>query len=175
MSTVSVGSGESPRKSGWFVVNTRPRAENLAKTNLCRQGFNVLCPTIQFRRRRKNRWQAVIEPMFPGYLFVHLRFGLDDFSPIKSTIGCLGLVEFGSGPKPLPLDVVTPFLNMGDEPLEGKLSLASGEIVRFEEGPLVGLEAIFNESKGSKRVEVFLTLLGRQLPVSINQSNLSKV
>jgi len=79
----------------WYVVATRPRQESVARDHLTRQGYSVLLPEISLKKRRQSRWVVVIEPLFPGYLFVQLAFGQDDTAPIRSTRGCRDLVRFG--------------------------------------------------------------------------------
>lgn len=159
----------------WFAVTTHTRKENLARENLERQGFLVLSPTISLRKRRRGNWQAVIEPMFPGYLFVCLTAGEDDFSPIRSTVGCKGLVRFGLKPQPISPQVMLPILELGDTPIESELALSRGDRVRFEEGPLEGLEAIYVLPRGEDRVKVLLNILGRSNELVVKRKNLSKL
>ena len=65
----------------WYVIQTKPRQESVAIENLERQGYAAYCPKMAQakRRRQRQRWQKVIEPLFPRYLFVQLAMGIDDF------------------------------------------------------------------------------------------------
>ena len=82
--------------ASWYVVATKLRQETVALQNLKRQSYEVFLPQITLRKRRRGKWQEVIEPLFPGYLFVALEAGVDDAAPIRSTLGCVGLVRFGA-------------------------------------------------------------------------------
>ena len=72
----------------WYLIATKPRQEAVALLNLERQGYRVQLPKVELRKRRRGKWQEVIEPLFPGYLFVALATGVDDTAPIRSTVGC---------------------------------------------------------------------------------------
>ena len=65
-------------EGAWYLVATRPKQESIARDHLARQGYRVLLPEISLKKRRQNRWVAVVEPLFPGYLFVQITLGQDD-------------------------------------------------------------------------------------------------
>jgi len=159
----------------WYAVVTRPRQEKLARMNLERQGYRVLFPSVRQRKRQRGKWRMVVEPMFPGYLFVSLTIGEDDLSPIRSTVGCVGLVKFGPRPQPVPSKVMLPLIDFGASPVEVKMQLEPGDLVRFEQGPLEGIEAVYNLPRGGDRVEVLLNLLGRQSSIEAHLGNISKI
>jgi transcriptional antiterminator RfaH len=159
----------------WFVVRTRPRQESLAYKNLQQQGYQVLSPFVSLRKRRSGKWQKVLEPMFPGYLFIQLTLGKDDPSPIRSTKGCLGLVRFGELPQPIPPAVIRPLIKLKDLPAEAKLPLKLGGKVRFEGGPFESLDAIYKLPKGEDRAQVLLTIMGRENLVTVEMAQISSV
>ena len=71
----------------WLVVRTKVRQEQVARENLERQGFDLYLPTIRAARRRAGRWCAVVEPLFPGYLFVHADAQRQSLAPITPSSG----------------------------------------------------------------------------------------
>ncbi len=158
----------------WFVVQTLPRKESIARLNLERQGYKILLPILHHRKRSRGKWQDVLEPMFPGYLFIELTMGRDNMAPIRSTVGCKRIVKFGLDPQIVPAEVITPLLALGDEPVEIKKQLKSGDRIHFETGPLKGLDGIFNLVKGSERAEVLIGLLGRRTNVVADLNEISK-
>jgi len=154
--------------SQWYPVATKPRSEQLAAVHLRRQGFTVLAPTVTLRKRRRDGWQQVTEALFPGYLFVALILGSDDISPIRSTVGCRGLVRFGADHVPVPQPVMTPLLALGEQPLNAAKEFSTGDKVLIEQGPFAGVHGIFTAKKGSDRVQLLIELLGAQQSVVVD-------
>ena len=160
----------------WYVVQTKPRNESVAVENLERQGYTAYCPWITQRKRIRQRWKAVIEPLFPRYLFVRLREGVDDFAPIRSTIGVISLVRFAGQPATVPDQVIVHIQQQ-------ELTLASPEAqkpdwqpgTRLEvlDGPFAGLHGIFQKLQGEERVILLLELLGKQSRVAISTHQVS--
>ena len=61
------------------------------------------------RRQARPDARPRLESMFPRYLFVQLQSGLQDWAPIRSTRGAIGLVRRGEQPAVVP-DSVIDFL-----------------------------------------------------------------
>ena len=158
----------------WFVVAAKPRQELEAERQLKNQGFEVLLPQLALKKRRGGKWQSVVEPMFPGYLFVQLVVGRDDPAPIRSTIGCRGLVRFGQEYVPVPTTVITPLLGLGREPVTSEVGFKPGDVVRLEQGPFAGLTAVFHMQKGEDRARVLINLLGKAREIAVPLDDLSK-
>ena len=139
-----------------------------------RQGYETFLPQITLRKRRRGKWLELVEPLFPGYLFVALEAGVDDAAPIRSTLGCVGLVRFGGRQVPVPDGVIMALLTMGTSaPVEQEL-FKSGEQVRLESGPFAGLLAVFDLPKGEDRAQVLLELLGKARPLTVSVDDLSR-
>jgi transcriptional antiterminator RfaH len=154
----------------WFVVRTKVRQEHVARDNLERQGFDLYLPTIRAARRRAGRWCAVVEPLFPGYLFVHADAQRRSLAPIASTRGALGLVRFGGELSTVPdtvIDGITTLQPDREAPVEPAHLFNRGDKVSLVDGPFTGLEAIFEARSGKERVVVLLDLLGRPNRVAV--------
>ena len=161
-------------EGAWYVVATRPRQEAAARDHLARQGYRVLLPEISIKRRRQSRWVAVLEPLFPGYLFVQIAFGRDATAPIRSTRGCRDLVRFGEHHPPIPATVLEAFMGQAVSVTEGGPLFTVGETVRIEDGPFVGLMAVFDMPKGDDRAQVLLEMLGKLQQVVVDSDQLAK-
>jgi transcriptional antiterminator RfaH len=150
----------------WFAVHSKPRQENIAEQNLLRQGFDTYLPKIQVRRRRRDKWARVVEPLFPRYLFIRVDPGQHSLSPVRSTLGVAGLVRFGHQIKPVP-DAVIAFLRQAEDPQTHRQQAdewphQSGDQVQVLEGPFAGLEGVFQCASGEDRAILLVELLGRQ-------------
>jgi len=160
--------------TNWSVVFTKPRQERVARENLAHQAFKTYLPMLQQAKRRRGRWVDVIEPLFPRYLFVALDFGVQDISPIRSTLGVIDLVRFGLLPAIVP-DGIVESLMAAEDPasalhLTGAGRFHKGDRVTIAAGPFSGVEAIFEESTGKGRVSVLLDLLGRANRIEIDRN-----
>ena len=160
-------------KGNWYVVATQARRESTAQANLEKQRYRVFCPRICLKKRQRGKWQEVVEPLFPGYVFVELLLGRDDPAPIRSTIGCIGLIRSGSEPSIVPKIVMSGLLALGSKPKKLDSVFESGEKVRFEAGPFRGLHGVYQMANGRDRVKVLISLLGRDNLVLTSPDNLS--
>jgi len=163
----------SPTEHQWYAVATKPRQEETARLQLERQGYSVCLPLMGLKKRRRGKWCEVVEPTFPGYLFVALLLGKDDPAPIRSTIGCRGLVRFGNDFVPVPSAVMEPLLALANEPTNAIGGFQKGDRVRLEEGPFVGLSAVFSMPRGEDRAQLLIELLGKWHNITVPIDSLS--
>jgi transcriptional antiterminator RfaH len=164
----------SPLKS-WYLVYTKPRQEEVALMNLARQGYSVYLPRARQMRKRQGRRTAVVEPLFPRYLFIHLDTHTDNWGPIRSTLGVASLVRFGREPARVP-DSLIGFLKAseGQEGLHewAEPEFKEGDRVRVAEGAFQGYEGILLVRTSRERVVVLLDIVGRQVRTQATVSQL---
>lgn len=157
----------------WYLVRTKPRAEQTALLNLARQGYEAYFPRLrQLRACRTGGWRERIVPVFPGYVFLRLDEGRQALAPVQSTCGIAGVVRFGSRYAIVPEAVIESLRCRADPDtglyrLEPQRSLAPGAAVRVYTGPFEGLEGIFDREAGAGRVIVLLSVLGRSTGVLV--------
>ena len=155
----------------WYAVQAKTRQEALAKEHLARQGFEVYLPLVRHARRRSGKWCPVTEPLFPGYLFVQLDVGVQNITPIRSTRGVIGLVRFGGELCRVPLDVIGALMRSQedrDTPIDPANVFKPGDLVTIVEGPLAGVNAIFQAKSAEARVLLLFDLLGRANKVVVS-------
>ena len=158
----------------WYLVHTKPRQERVAEQNLQRQTYEVFLPLIKQMRRRRGHWHEVIEPLFPGYLFVRLQMGYDNISPVCYTTGVRNLVRFGAKePAIVPDQIIDSLMraadgNTGLHYLQNPL-FQTGSTVIIDKGPLAGLKAIFLAETSEERVIILLEMLGRENRIIIER------
>jgi transcriptional antiterminator RfaH len=173
----------------WYVVQTKPRQETIAVENLERQGYVTYCPQMAQAKRRRQRWQKVIEPLFPRYLFVKLAIeplfprylfvklaiGIDDFAPIRSTIGVLNMVRFGGQPATISQQAIDNIQKQEQvllaEPGEHP-HWQAGDRVQVIDGPFAGLNGIFQKLNSQERVIILLNLLGQENSVAVKMNSI---
>jgi transcriptional antiterminator RfaH len=160
----------------WYAVQSKPRQERVALANLLRQHYAAYLPHCTQRKLTRGRHHSLTAPLFPGYLFVELNLGQDNTAPIRSTIGCTGLVRFGTRMPALPAGFIERLREL--EQREGALRIAEpewapGQDVSVTEGPFAGLNAVFKTRSGAERVIVLLEWLGAQRPVELPEQVLA--
>jgi transcriptional antiterminator RfaH len=157
----------------WYAVCCKPRQEAVAEDNLLRQGFRVYLPRIRIRQRRRGLWLDAVEVLFPRYIFIRVDPLRRSTASVRSTRGVLGLVRFGGQPAVVPDAVMDALLQREDAATglhpDKCPPFQAGEPVKLVEGPLAGMEAVFTQQDGGKRVIVLLELLGKANKVSVNR------
>jgi len=156
----------------WYLLQTKPAAEPLAQVNLARQGYEVYFPRLAHFVVRAGRRRERIAPLFPRYLFVRIKEGVQPLAPIASSKGVSGLVRFGARYAVVPDRVVRDLRERADpvtglHRLRDEEDLARGVAVRVIGGPFEGLEGVFEQRAGAERVVVLLTLLGQHARVRL--------
>lgn len=157
----------------WFAIRTKVRREEEAMKHFLRQGFEGYLPRTLVRccRAGKIRWE--VRPYFPGYLFLHLARSEQRWTTIRSTIGAIGAVRFGSHYPPVPGLLIQMLKDREND--EGLIELdrkptqvfRPGDHVKVFSGPMQGVEGVFESMRGEDRVIVLLTWLSRQVRVDL--------
>lgn len=159
--------------ANWYAVHTKPRQEFIAEENLRRQAYETYLPLIKEAKRYKGKWQHIIEPLFPRYLFISLKLGIDNIQAIHSTRGVSTLVRFGIEPTPIPNSFVEALKKTGDRNsgihVPQRPLLNEGDLVTIVDGPLSGLKGIFQTMQGEERVILLLDILGKHNTVTLKR------
>jgi transcriptional antiterminator RfaH len=157
----------------WYAVCCKPRQEAVAEENLLRQGFHVYLPRIQIRQRRRGQWLDAVEALFPRYIFVRIDPMQRSTAPVRSTRGVVGMVRFGGQPAVVPDAVMDALLRREDAASglhqDNRPLFSAGEPIKLVDGPLTGMEGVFTQQDGDKRVIVLLELLGKANKVSVSR------
>lgn len=164
--------------SNWHLVHTKIRQEHVAQSNLERQGYACYLPKIKAEKLRAGELKVIEEPLFPRYLFIKLETGLDakSWAPIRSTLGVSRLVTFGQTPAKIDDDLLESIRARSESADVQLRHFAPGEQVIVTQGPFTGVEALYQMADGQERVVVLLTILSKQVrmtvpPTSIRKSN----
>ena len=157
----------------WYAVCCKPRQEAVAEENLLRQGFHTYLPRIRIRQRRRGAWIDAVETLFPRYIFIRIDPQLRSTATVRSTRGVVGMVRFGGQPAVVP-DAVMDALREREDAASGmhedkRPLFNAGEAVKLVDGPLAGMEGVFTQTDGAKRVIVLLELLGKANKVTVSR------
>ena len=153
----------------WHLVHTKPRGEARSLENLERQGFEVFLPMITLQIVRRGKLTSVTEPMFSRYLFIRTTTMVQDLSLVRSTLGVIQLVRFGTVPAKVPNDWVE---SMRLQPAVHQKLFNAGDKLLIGNGMLKGLDAIYVQPDGETRAMVLINLLSKPHVVSYETANL---
>ena len=143
-----------------------------------RQNFQIYLPRIRIRRHRRGKWIDAIEVLFPRYLFIRIDPLQRNMAPVRSTRGVVGLVRFGGQPAVVPDEVIDALMQCRDPASglhhESRTPFCAGDRIKLVDGPFAGMEAVFAEQDGEKRVIVLLELLGKSNKVRVARDWVAK-
>ena len=157
----------------WYVVQTKPGQTLKAKAELENQEFDIFCPMINVEKLKQGKRSTLSEPMFPGYLFIYLSEMASNWRPIRSTRGVSRLISFGNTPARVPKPVLQQLRDQLRASQPDTALYTKDQPISINEGPFVGLNAIFSEFNGEKRAFLLLDLLGRWQKIDISLASIA--
>lgn len=152
----------------WHLLMTKPREDERAEAHLLNQGYELFRPLLKKFRIRQGKQVAVLEPLFPRYIFIQLDDALSNWARIRSTRGVAGLVRFSEMPARVPEDLLQILRQHCDDKgildttLKHPFVYCAGDAVEITAGSFKGVQAIIKEQKGEDRVILLMTLLGQE-------------
>ena len=185
----------------WYVVHSYAGYENKVKTNLESRIqsldmedyiFQVEVPTEEVVEIKNGKRQQVQRKVFPGYILVRMDLNDESWGAVRNTPGVTGFVGATSRPSPLSLDEVLKILAPATQKaaaLTGGKSGASadkakievvdyqiGESVTVMDGPFATLPATISEIDPlHQKLQVLVSIFGRETPVELSFSQVSKI
>jgi transcriptional antiterminator RfaH len=161
----------------WYVVATKPRNEDRAANNLAQGGIEVLAPRLRLRKFKEGQFVYVVEPMFPGYIFVKFH-PVDEFRLVKYTRGIKTIVNFGGHIVPIRdelIEFIRTRLEEGVATIQQR-RFQEGEKVFIKDGPFKNLSGVFEkELDGKERVAILLDGINYCARMEIDRDLISSV
>jgi len=162
----------------WYLVMSKPNKDAYAEEQLSCQGYIIYRPVIIRKKKVRGKMKEVEESLFPRYLFVQLKAGVDDWSPIRSTRGVLNIIRFGINPAEVPNHLIKLLKQQESKNttiVMNRNRFKQGEKIIIESGPFVGIEAVFKSYKGEERVIVLLNILSNISTLTLSSDMIEKV
>jgi transcriptional antiterminator RfaH len=161
----------------WYAIQTKVNREKEVGKRLTDLHLEVFLPWMKTRRRIGSRFQWVLVPLFPGYIFCRLDMVISGKSARYSP-GVKDFLTFGNRIAEVGSEIIQKLRDRcpgGVAEIE-TITAKPGDVVRINEGPFSGLEAIFERAlKGSERVAVLLDILGRQTRIVLPSETIAKI
>lgn len=187
----------------WYVVHSYAGYENKVKTNLETRAqtldvedyiFQVEVPEEEVTEIKNGQRKQVKRKVLPGYILVRMDLNDASWSAVRNTPGVTGFVGATSRPSPLTVEEVLKFLAprteqpkagaaAGQQPAEPgasapeiEVDFAVGESVTVMDGPFATLPATINEVDAhAQKLKVLVSIFGRETPVELSFSQVSKI
>jgi transcription elongation factor/antiterminator RfaH len=161
----------------WYALRSKPNREKEVQKRLTDLRIEVFLPWLRTRRRRRGRIQWVLVPLFPGYLFSRLDLEVSG-KTARYIPGVKDFLKFGSHVAEVSQQIIDELRLRcpGGVAEIDPLKIAPGEVVRIQDGPFAGVDAIFQTAlKDSERVAVLLEILGRQTKLELPAESIEKL
>jgi transcription termination/antitermination protein NusG len=159
--------------------------------------YQVEVPTEEVTEIKNGQRKQVQRKVLPGYILVRMELNDQSWGAVRNTPGVTGFVGATSRPSPLSHDDVIKFLLPKVEPKQpaaagagAKADVASGaagkgavevdfevgESVTVMDGPFATLPATINEVNiDAQKLKVLVSIFGRETPVELAFSQVSKI
>ena len=189
------------RPGDWYVVHSYAGYENKVKTNLETRAvslnledeiYEIEVPTEDVVVIKNGKRQTVTQKKYPGYLYVRMYLSDESWNAVKNTPGVTGFVGPTNHPVPLRFEEIVTILAPDVVPaaaIAGKSGAAGtspsapvasdftlGESVTVMDGPFATLPASISEiNVEAQKLTVLVSIFGRETPVEIEFSKVSKI
>jgi transcriptional antiterminator RfaH len=159
----------------WYVLQTKPRKEDYVAGQLSARSAEIFFPRLLESVRLGEIRQQRVAPMFPSYLFVRLNVD-ENGTGVRYTPGVKDFLRCDGAPEPVSSDVVETLQHRTGPSgvyCPPPRHLAPGARLRIEDGPLRGMDVIFEkEMSGPERVAVLLAEVNLHARVVLSRHSL---
>ncbi len=185
----------------WYVVHTYSGMENRVKTNLENRIvslnaedyiFEIVVPTEEVAEIKNGQRKLVKRTVLPGYVLVRMDLTDESWGVVRHTPSVTGFVGNSHQPVPLSLAEVEKMLAPAVEaevaasteapeqkaksPKVEFADFGVGDSVMVVDGPFATLHATITEINiDAARVKALVEIFGRETPVELSFSQISKV
>lgn len=144
----------------WFVLYTKPKAEQKATRELEKMGIEVYCPLITELRQWSDRTKKVKTPLFKSYIFVRLQepdrnivFSVPTVVRYLTWLGKPAVV------KEEEIEVIKEWLEEDAYEAPQVHSFSPGDLVTINNGAMKGRSGVVQEI-GKREIRLVLESLG---------------
>ncbi len=166
------------RVESWYIVFTKPRKEELVSFYLQREKIPVFFPKIKEKTQRGRRVITVLNPLFPGYLFVRAELTTEIYNKIQWTRGVRRILGDGDGPTPIDNEVIEFLLEQTSKEgvIRPLVQFKEGDRMRIKYGPFRDLIGIIKDPiPKDGRIKVLMDIIKKSADIEVDESMLVAV
>ncbi|TAE17030.1 MAG: UpxY family transcription antiterminator [Bacteroidetes bacterium] len=171
----AVNNAESKQQKQWLAVYTKPRWEKKLQTVLQEAGLECWCPMQVTERKWSDRKKKIAEPLFKGYLFVHVT--TPQRTEVRKVPGILNFVYYLGKPAIIrseEIDTIKRFIESDNATITvvSKESFEKDTQIRVVKGVFMNQQGKVIKALNSRRVMVALETLGQVMVVEFGVNQL---
>jgi transcription antitermination factor NusG len=156
----------------------RSRHEFKVSERLTKSGIEAFLPIVERLSRRKDRKKLISFPLFPGYLFVHIKRNPEEKLTVLKTPGVVRFIGIIPGePEPVTEEQIISLKRIieSKESIDPYPYLKEGQRVRIRKGPLTGVEGILVEKAGQHSLVLSVDILRQGVSIKIDASDVESI
>ena len=156
----------------WYVLTTKSRQEKKVTETLKNAGFTVYCPLQNVKRKWSDRIKIVEDPLFRGYVFIHIEDNKrDEIFDIVTSIRYLFWLKKPAVVRAEEIEAIQKWLGHIDHEYIQVEKLERGSLVQLNSGPFMGQKALLVDYGRNKAV-IRLKSVGLQLTVKLKENEI---
>ena len=162
-------------KLNWYALYTRPRFEKKVVSQLTEKEIESYLPLQTTFRQWSDRRKKIEEPLFRGYVFVHV--SSQNRVQSMQIDGVVKMVGFGGKHSIIPDDQIDAIKRLLDGGAALKLHdyFVTGDPVEVIQGPFIGTKGRLVEKRNEKRFVITIDAIRQSVPVEIDPGFLKKI
>ncbi|MFN3480373.1 MAG: UpxY family transcription antiterminator [Thermodesulfovibrionales bacterium] len=162
----------------WYALYVKSRHEFSVLDRLSRAGIETFLPSVERLSRWKDRKKLIHYPLFPGYIFVHIRRVTSDIMTVLKTPGVVRFLGFEPrNPEVIPDEQIYSLKRLieSKEQIDPYPYIKEGQVVSVKKGPLTGATGILIKKEDRHFFVVSIDILKRSVAVKIDASDVEAV
>ncbi|HRN91030.1 MAG TPA: UpxY family transcription antiterminator [Ferruginibacter sp.] len=158
----------------WYVIYTRPRWEKKVASLLEDRQIEFYCPMHTVRRQWSDRKKLVTEPLFKGYVFVHVESARKwDITQVPGVINYVYWLGKPAVVQEKEINTIRKFLKEFNDISVEKVPEINDEVL-ITRGVMMQYKGIVLEIIG-KKAKVFINSLGLVITASFNLNDMEVI
>jgi transcription antitermination factor NusG len=162
----------------WYAIYVKSKHEFKIIEKLKKVNIECFLPAIENLRKWKDRKKLVTFPLFPGYIFVHIRRNREDIMKVLETSDVLRFVGISSyNPEIIPDEQIYSLKKLieSKEKIDPYPYIKEGQRIKITKGPLAGAKGILIKKGDNHILVVSLSILKRSVSVKIDASDIEPI
>lgn len=159
----------------WYAFFTRTKHEKKVNENIRMAGFESFLPLRKTLNKWKDRKKWVESPLFPSYVFTKIPYNQRyAVLQIPSVVNIVGFCDQPCPVRPDEIEAIKALL-ASEATFEVMSGLTAGCRVRICSGPLEGLEAHVAQVRGSERVVINVSSIGKTIIINAQDYKIARL